>query len=183
MYEIEKTHIEDVLIFNLKKFQDERGYFFVLWNKFNLSQYLPGYDFIQDNISKSKINVIRGLHYQLKNPQGKLVSVIRGKVLDVVVDLRKSSKTFGKSISVELSEDNGRILWIPEGFAHGFKVLTDEAYFLYKVTAPYDPTDEYCLKWDDDELAIDWDVKDTSTIIVSEKDSKGIALKDAKVFK
>ena len=169
MYEIEKTHIEDVLIFNLKKFQDERGYFFVLWNKFNLSQYLPGYDFIQDNISKSKINVIRGLHYQLKNPQGKLVSVIRGKVLDVVVDLRKSSKTYGKSISVELSEDNGRILWIPEGFAHGFMTLSDEAEFLYKTTNFYSKQHEKTILFDDSNFNIEW--PDGYSLILSDKDS------------
>jgi len=175
------TKIPDVLIIEPKVFGDERGFFFESFNKKTFQQ-ATGVeaDFVQDNHSKSSKGVLRGLHYQIKNPQGKLVRVSSGEVFDVAVDLRKSSPSFGRWIGVTLSADNKRQLWVPPGFAHGFVVLSDTAEFLYKTTDYYAPEHERCIKWNDAELAIDWHYADEP--VVSEKDAKGALFKDADVF-
>jgi dTDP-4-dehydrorhamnose 3,5-epimerase len=173
--------ISDVLIIEPKVFGDDRGFFFESYNK-KLFQEATGItaDFVQDNHSKSSKGVLRGLHYQINQPQGKLVRVTSGEVVDVAVDIRKSSNTFGQWASVILSSENKRQLWIPEGFAHGFVVLSESAEFLYKTTDYYAPEHERCIRWDDNELAIDWQYKDKP--LVSDKDARGIAFKDAELF-
>jgi dTDP-4-dehydrorhamnose 3,5-epimerase len=152
-----KTAIPDVFIIEPKVFGDERGFFF---ESFNHAQFEAAVgrkiDFVQDNHSKSAKGVLRGLHYQVKQPQGKLVRVVVGEVFDVAVDLRKSSPTFGKWVGVILSAENKKQLWVPEGFAHGFVTLSDSAEFLYKTTDYYAPEFERCIKWDDTSIAIDW---------------------------
>ena len=175
------TKISDVLIIEPKVFGDERGFFYESFNKkvFEESTGLKP-DFVQDNYSKSSKGVIRGLHYQIKQPQAKLVRVIRGEVLDVAVDLRKSSDTYGQWVGVHLSAENNQQLWIPEGFAHGFVVLSETAEFLYKTTDYYAPEHERCIQWNDADLAIDWQYSDDP--LVSEKDAKGAKFKDAETF-
>jgi len=173
-----KTEIEDVFIIEPKTFGDHRGYFFESFNQRNFQE-LTGFEtnFVQDNHSYSQYGVIRGLHYQSPNPQGKLVRVVTGKVLDVAVDIRKYSPTFGKSVCVELSAENRKQLWIPPGLAHGFQVLSEEgATFLYKTTDYWYSNSEYCIRWDDPDLNISWD--STITPIVSDKDNKGILFSD-----
>lgn len=163
--------IEGLLILELRKFHDDRGYFFESFNqqKFNELVGKP-VTFVQDNISFSHKHVLRGLHFQEPpHAQGKLVSVVRGKVLDVAVDLRKDSPTYGKHQSVILSAENGLQFWIPEGFAHGFVALEDETLFAYKCTDSYHPESENSLLWNDSDLAIDWGVKDP---IISGKDAE-----------
>jgi dTDP-4-dehydrorhamnose 3,5-epimerase len=171
-----KTKLEGVLIIEPDVFPDDRGYFF---ESFSENKYKPkGFDqyFVQDNISKSKKGTIRGLHYQVGEfAQGKLCQVVLGKVLDVAVDIRFSSPTFGEYIQVELTEENHKQLWMPPGFAHGFSVLSDEAIFHYKCTNFYSKKDERSILFNDPDLNIDWQVKD---IEVSEKDLKGIRFKD-----
>lgn len=176
-----KTTIPDVLIIEPKIFGDERGFFFESFNKKQFKE-LTGIDkeFVQDNHSLSSKGVLRGLHYQIKQPQGKLVRVVRGEVFDVVVDLRKSSSTFGQWVGVVLSAENKRQVWIPEGFAHGFVVLSDGAEFLYKTTDYYAPEHERCIRWNDAELAIDWQYKGEP--LISEKDSKGASFTQAEMF-
>jgi dTDP-4-dehydrorhamnose 3,5-epimerase len=180
--EITPTNIPDVLIIEPKVFGDNRGFFFESFNK-KLFESATGItkDFVQDNHSKSSKGVLRGLHYQIKQPQGKLVRVTCGEVLDVAVDIRKSSDTFGEWAGVILSAENKRQLWVPEGFAHGFVVLSEIAEFLYKTTEYYAPEFERCIFWDDIELSIDWRFNGEPQ--VSEKDAQGAAFKDADVFK
>ena len=176
-----RTAIPDLLIIEPKVFGDDRGFFF---ESFNLRKFaeLTGRDadFVQDNHSRSAKNVLRGLHYQIQHPQGKLVRVIQGAVLDVAVDIRINSPTFGQHVTLELSAANKRIFWIPEGFAHGFVVLSDTADFLYKTTDYWFPEFERCVRWDDATLAIDWGLK--STPVLSTKDAQGNALADAELF-
>lgn len=168
-----KTVIDGVLILEPNVFGDDRGFFMESWNQQVFDAAINRrVNFVQDNHSRSARGVLRGLHYQLQNPQAKLVRVTQGTVLDVVVDLRNSSPSFGKSISIELSELNKRQLWIPEGFAHGFLVLSDFADFLYKTTDYYHPASERCLLWNDPMLAIDWP---TTDVLISDKDSRGTA--------
>jgi dTDP-4-dehydrorhamnose 3,5-epimerase len=171
-----------VLILEPKIFGDSRGFFLESWNK-KTFQEATGLDvhFVQDNHSRSGRGVLRGLHYQLKYPQGKLVRVAAGKVLDVAVDLRKSSSTFGQHISVELTDENQRQLWIPPGFAHGFVVISDTADFLYKATDYYAPEDECCIRWDDPDINIDWQLDDFQPQL-SQKDLSGVVFKDAPVY-
>ena len=178
---ITPTKIPDVLIIEPKVFGDERGFFFESFNKKAFEE-VAGItaDFVQDNHSKSARGVLRGLHYQIKQPQGKLVRVCSGEVLDVAVDIRKSSATFGQWVGVTLSADNKRQLWIPPGFAHGFIVLSETAEFLYKTTDYYAPEHERCIRWNDDELAIDWQYSEEP--LVSEKDAKGSSFKEADFF-
>ena len=166
-----ETAIDGVLILEPKVFGDERGFFFESWNQDTFKK-VTGVrrDFVQDNHSRSSQGVLRGLHYQLNNPQGKLVRVVNGRVLDVAVDLRRSSSTFGRYVAVELSADNKRELWVPEGCAHGFLVLSESADFLYKTTDFYDPSDEYAIRWNDPDLAIDWGLQDIEPSL-SAKDS------------
>jgi len=177
-----KTDIPDVLIIEPKVFGDARGFFYESFNQ-KVWQEKTGLTtaFVQDNHSRSECNVLRGLHYQIQQPQGKLVRVVRGAVFDVAVDLRRSSTNFGRWVGVELSEDNHRQLWIPEGFAHGFLVLTDLAEFLYKTTDYWAPQYEITIIWNDPDLAIVWPLQDTP--ILSAKDAKGVLFKDAKKFK
>jgi dTDP-4-dehydrorhamnose 3,5-epimerase len=153
------TSIPDVLILEPKVFGDDRGYFLESFNARTFKQ-LTGLDrnFVQDNHSRSSKNVLRGLHYQIRQPQGKLVRVVEGEVFDVAVDIRRSSPTFGRWVGVHLSAENKRQLWVPEGFAHGFVVLSDAAQFLYKTTDYYAPEFERSLLWNDPGIAIDWPI-------------------------
>ena len=178
---ITPTTIPDVLIIEPKVFGDDRGFFFESFNKRTFAEATGiSTEFVQDNHSKSTKGVLRGLHYQIKQPQGKLVRVCQGEVLDVVVDIRRSSTTFGRWLSVRLSAENKRQLWVPEGFAHGFVVLSDTAEFLYKTTDYYAPEYERCIRWNDTELAIDWEYKGAPQ--VSEKDANGKTFEKAEVF-
>jgi len=177
-----KTDIEGVFVIEPRVFNDARGYFFEAWKQEEFNEHVGEVDFIQDNESKSSFGVLRGLHYQKGDlSQAKLVRVIKGKVMDVAVDIRKSSPTFGKHVMVELSEDNKRQFFIPRGFAHGFLVLSEEAVFTYKVDNPYAPQAEAGIRWNDPELAIEWPI-DPVQVLTSEKDLKQPLLKDAEVF-
>lgn len=177
-----KTDIEGVFIIEPKVFNDARGYFMEAWKQSEFNENVGRVDFIQDNESKSSFGVLRGLHYQKGNTsQSKLVRVIKGRVLDVAVDIRKSSPTFGKHVMVELSEENKRQFFIPRGFAHGFLVLSEEAIFTYKVDQPYSPQTEAGIRWNDPALGIEWPI-DFSKVQTSEKDLNQPFLKDAEVF-
>ena len=177
-----QTAIADVLIFQPKVFGDARGFFFESFNQQVFDQAVGRHvDFVQDNHSRSSKGVLRGLHYQIQQPQGKLVRVVRGSVFDVAVDLRKSSRTFGQWVGVELSEENQRQLWVPEGFAHGFVVTSESADFLYKTTDFYAPAHERCIRWDDPALAIQWPELGLKPL-VSAKDAVGKVFGDAAVF-
>lgn len=177
-----KTDIDDVFIIEPRVFKDARGYFMETWKESEFNERLGTVHFIQDNESKSSYGVLRGLHYQKGAfSQAKLVRVIKGKVLDVAVDIRKSSPTFGKHVMVELSEDNKRQFFIPRGFAHGFLVLSEEAVFTYKVDNPYMPQAEAGICWNDPDLSIEWPI-DPSLVLTSEKDLRQPLLKDAEVF-
>lgn len=175
------TAIPDVLIIEPKVFGDDRGFFFESFNS-RVFCSLIGREtnFVQDNHSRSAQNVLRGLHYQIQHPQGKLVRVISGKVFDVAVDIRQSSPSFGMHVGVELSAENKRMLWIPEGFAHGFVVLSDSAEFLYKTTDYWYPEHERSLRWDDPALQIDWPIN--TQPLLSGKDSQGKLLAEAELF-
>ena len=175
------TEIADVLIIEPKVFGDPRGFFFESFNQraFNQATGLNP-QFVQDNHSRSAQGVLRGLHYQIEQPQGKLVRVVLGSVFDVVVDLRRSSSTFGKWVGVELSETNYRQLWVPPGFAHGFLVTSERADFLYKTTDYYAPAHERCIAWNDPAIAIDWPVVGTPAL--SAKDAQGRLISDAETF-
>jgi dTDP-4-dehydrorhamnose 3,5-epimerase len=175
------TSIPSVLIIEPRVFGDTRGFFFESFNQraFNQATSLD-VNFVQDNHSRSSKGVLRGLHYQIQQPQGKLVRVVRGSVFDVTVDLRKSSPTFGQWVGVELTEDNHCQLWIPPGFAHGFYVLSDSADFLYKTTDYYAPEFECSLIWNDPTIGIEWPLN--TQPIISAKDAQGKKLADAEVF-
>ena len=173
--------IPDVVLIEPKVFGDERGFFFESFNQAQFEQAIgKSVQFVQDNHSRSARNVLRGLHYQIQQPQGKLVRVVQGEVFDVAVDLRKSSKTFGQWVGEILSAENKRQLWIPEGFAHGFVVLSETAEFLYKTTDYYAPAHERCILWSDATLGIKW--PDGIQPILSAKDAQGKPFDDAEVF-
>ncbi len=175
------TAIKDLLIIEPKVFGDDRGFFFESYNQRNFNNAIGReVSFVQDNHSRSAKNVLRGLHYQIQHPQGKLVRVTQGSVLDVAVDIRKSSPTFGQHMAVELNAENKRMLWIPEGFAHGFVVLSDTAEFLYKTTDYWHPEHERAIRWDDPALGINWQLATAPTL--SGKDAQGSLLKDAECF-
>ena len=177
-----KTPIEGVYIIEPKVFNDARGYFMEAWKQAEFNEHVGPVEFIQDNESKSSFGVLRGLHYQKGDAsQAKLVRVIKGKVLDVAVDIRKSSPTFGQHVMVELSEENKRQFFIPRGFAHGFLVLSEEAIFTYKVDNPYAPQADAGIRWNDPDLGIEWPI-DPAKVQTSEKDLKQPLLKDAEVF-
>ena len=177
-----QTEIEGVFIIEPMVFKDSRGYFMEAWKQEEFNEHVGKTNFIQDNESKSAFGVLRGLHYQKGSlSQAKLVRVIKGRVLDVAVDIRKSSPTFGKHVKIELSEENKRQLFIPRGFAHGFLVLSDEAIFTYKVDNPYAPQAEAGIRWDDPALAIEWPI-DFSQVLTSDKDLKHPLMKDAELF-
>ena len=182
--EYKKTDIDGVWIIEPKVFNDNRGYFYEVWKQGDFDEHIGQHiEFIQDNESKSSYGVLRGLHYQKGDfSQAKLVRVLKGKVLDVAVDLRKDSPTLGKYVMVELSEENKRQFFIPRGFAHGFLVLSDEAVFTYKVDNVYAPQSEASLRWNDETVGIEWPI-DEKDIVISDKDlNKAVAWKDADLF-
>ena len=175
------TSLPEVLLIEPQVFGDERGFFFESFNERAFTEKTGiQAQFVQDNHSRSARNVLRGLHFQIKQTQGKLVRVVTGEVFDVAVDLRRSSPTFGKWAGVNLSAENKKMLWIPEGFAHGFLVLSEFSDFIYKTTGYYAPAHERCIAWNDAHLAIDWPLRGSP--IVSAKDQQGVALRDAEVF-
>ncbi|MBQ2210175.1 MAG: dTDP-4-dehydrorhamnose 3,5-epimerase [Prevotella sp.] len=180
--EFKKTTIEGVYIIEPRVFNDSRGYFFEAWKKQEFEANIGPVEFIQDNESKSSYGVLRGLHYQKGEfSQAKLVRVIKGRVLDVAVDLRKSSPTFGKHVMTELSDENKRQFFIPRGFAHGFLVLSDEAIFTYKVDNVYAPQAEAGIRWNDPDVGIQWPIA-PQQVLTSDKDLKQPLLRDADVF-
>ena len=175
------TAISDVMIIEPKVFGDDRGFFFESFNSRQFAELIGrNVDFVQDNHSRSAKNVLRGLHYQIQQPQGKLVRVVQGIVFDVAVDIRRSSPTFGQHIGVELSAENKRMLWVPEGFAHGFVVLSDTAEFLYKTTHYWAPEFERSIAWNDPALGIQWPIQGEPTL--SAKDQQALSLEKAELF-
>ena len=179
--QIQKTGIPDVLIIEPKVFGDDRGFFYESFNERRFAE-ITGITprFVQDNHSRSSRNVLRGLHYQIRQPQGKLVRVTSGEVFDVAVDMRRGSPTFGHWVGVTLSAENRRQLWIPEGFAHGFVVTSESAEFLYKTTDYWAPEYERSVRWDDPAIGIEWPLQGTPQL--SAKDQAGVALAEAETF-
>lgn len=178
---VTRTDIPDVLLLEPRVFQDERGFFLETYNRRTFNEMTGlGVEFVQDNESFSVRNVLRGLHYQIRQAQGKLVQVAAGEIFDVVVDLRRSSLTFGKSVGVTISGGTHRILWVPQGFAHGYLVLSEHAIVLYKTTDYYAPQHERTILWKDPTLAIRWPLE--SEPIVSDKDRRGVAFATAELF-
>lgn len=178
----EKTKLDGVYIIEPRVFEDARGYFFEAFKKNEFEENIGEVDFVQDNESKSSYGVLRGLHYQKgDSAQAKLVRVIKGCVVDVAVDIRRSSPTFGEYVMVELSEENKRQLYIPRGFAHGFLVISDEAVFTYKVDNVYAPQSEASIRYDDKDIAIEWPIP-MDKVIVSDKDRNASTLSDAELF-
>ena len=179
---ITKCPIEGLCIIEPTVHGDDRGYFMETYNQKDMEEAGLTMNFVQDNQSCSTKGVLRGLHYQKQFPQGKLVRVIKGKVFDVAVDLRTHSETYGKWFGVELSEENKKQFYIPEGFAHGFLVLSDEAEFAYKCTDFYHPGDEGGILWSDPEIGIKWPIEDGQQLIISEKDQKWLGIREAFKF-
>jgi dTDP-4-dehydrorhamnose 3,5-epimerase len=177
---VTRTAIPDVLVIEPKVFGDARGFFMESWNARTFAEAGLPATFVQDNHSRSPRGVLRGLHYQIVQPQGKLVRVVSGEVFDVAVDLRRASPTFGRWVGERLSGDNKRMLWIPPGFGHGFLVLSEAADFLYKTTDYYAPEHERVIAWNDPDLAIAWPLAGAPTL--SARDSAGARLRDAEVF-
>jgi dTDP-4-dehydrorhamnose 3,5-epimerase len=177
------TELPDVKILTPDIFQDSRGFFFESFNSKTFKN-LVGYSdvFVQDNHSNSKMNVLRGLHYQLNDPQAKLVSVLNGEIFDVAVDLRKDSKTFGQWAGKILSSENKHQMWVPVGFAHGFYVTSKHADVLYKTSDFYNPKDERCILWNDDFLSIEWPISNNIQPILSPKDLEGVSFHNADHF-
>ncbi|MHC1685681.1 MAG: dTDP-4-dehydrorhamnose 3,5-epimerase [Clostridiaceae bacterium] len=180
-FNFQKTEIEGVFIIEPKVFGDNRGYFMETYNYEDFAAAGLDMKFVQDNQSKSKQGVLRGLHLQKTKPQGKLVRVIKGEVYDVAVDLRKDSPTYGRYVGVILSEENKKQFYVPEGFAHGFVVLTEEAEFTYKCTDFYDPSDEAGVLWNDPDINIAWPLENIEEVLLSEKDKKWDLLRDSKI--
>ncbi|MDY6967750.1 MAG: dTDP-4-dehydrorhamnose 3,5-epimerase [Spirochaetota bacterium] len=179
-FEFKQLDIPDLILIDPRRFYDERGFFLETYKKTEFVKAGINHNFVQDNHSLSKRNVIRGLHYQLNpKPQGKLVRVIKGKVWDVAVDIRRDSSTYLKWVGVELSEENAKMLFIPPGFAHAFAAISDDVHLAYKCTDEYDPNLDTGIRWDDPEIAIKWPV---DTPIVSDKDKELPFLKDADIF-
>ncbi len=178
--EIVRTHIDGLYVIEPRVFEDQRGFFFESFNKQKFEDEIGLFNFVQDNHSKSNIGVLRGLHYQIQQPQGKLVRVVSGSVFDVAVDLRKSSETFGSWLGIELSASNKKQLWIPAGFAHGFLTLENNTEFLYKTTDFYFPEHERSILWNDNVLNILW--PQIEPITVSEKDQLGFSFSVAEVY-
>jgi dTDP-4-dehydrorhamnose 3,5-epimerase len=177
---VTRTSLPDVLVLEPKMFGDSRGFFFESWNARAFAAAGIPATFVQDNHSRSSQGVLRGLHYQIRQAQGKLVRVIAGEVYDVALDLRRSSPTFGRWTGVTLSAENRRMAWIPSGFAHGFLVVSDAAEFLYKTTDYYAPEHERTIAWDDSDLAIQWPL--AGAPVLSAKDAAGLRLRDAEVY-
>lgn len=176
-----ETEIPGVVVLEPRVFTDSRGFFLESWNEDAFRKHAIGARFVQDNHSHSAGGTLRGLHYQISRPQGKLIRVVRGAVFDVAVDLRRNSPTFGRWIGREISADNKRMLWIPPGCAHGFYALS-EVDFLYKCSEYYDAGDERTILWDDPDLAIDWPVDTTRPLLVSERDTAGSPFRDAETY-
>ena len=178
---VTRLNVPDVILIEPQVFGDERGFFYESFNQRQFEKAIgQSVHFVQDNHSRSVKNVVRGLHYQLQQPQGKLIRVISGTVFDVAVDIRKTSPTFSQWIGEILTAENKKQLWIPEGFAHGFAVLSDTAEMLYKTTDFWSPDHEYCIAWDDATLAIQWPIQGEAQL--SAKDKKGFAFNDALMF-
>jgi dTDP-4-dehydrorhamnose 3,5-epimerase len=175
------TVLPEVKLLEPKVFGDDRGFFLESWNRRLFAELGLPTDFVQDNHSRSQRHVLRGLHYQLRQPQGKLVRVVRGAVFDVAVDLRRASPNFGRWAGFELSEENKRMVWIPPGFGHGFLVLSESADFLYKATDFYAPEHERCVLWNDPAIGIDWPLGGAEPLL-SGKDQAGLSLAEAEVF-
>ena len=174
------SRLPEVLVIEPKVFGDSRGFFFESWNEREFEKAGIGARFVQDNQSRSARNVVRGLHYQIRQPQGKLVRVTAGEIFDVAVDVRRSSPNFGKWIGTRLSADNKTTMWIPPGFAHGFAVLSDHADVLYKTTDYYAPEFERAVLWNDPDIGIDWQL--LGTAVLSAKDAAGVPIRRAEVF-
>jgi dTDP-4-dehydrorhamnose 3,5-epimerase len=178
---IRETSLPGVLVLIPTIYRDARGYFFETYNQRQMAEAGLPVNWAQDNFSLSKKDVLRGIHYQISQPQGKLVRATHGAVLDVAVDLRRSSPTFARHVAVELSGENGEMLWIPEGFGHAFLVLSEVAGFAYKVTDYYSPAAERTIQWNDPDLAISWPIA-AEAAVVSDKDRLGAALRNAELF-
>lgn len=174
--------IPDVVLLTPKVFGDERGFFMETFRQSAFEAHCGAYSFVQDNHSLSAHGILRGLHYHLEKPQGKLVRVTRGEVFDVAVDLRRSSPTFGQWVGATLSAENKQMLWVPPGFAHAFYVTSEEAEFQYKCTDYYNPGDEYSIRWDDPTLAIAWPLVEGKPPRLSEKDAQGLSFQEAPKF-
>lgn len=180
--EVERLAIPDVLLLKPKLFGDSRGFFIETWNRRKFADLGMGHEFVQDNHSRSTRHILRGMHYQVRHTQGKLVRVTAGAVFDVAVDLRRGSATFGKWIGMELSDANNRMLWVPPGFAHGFLVLSEYADFLYKCTDYYAPEHERTVAWNDPAIGIEWPLPAGVSPQLSAKDVAGKLLRDAETF-
>jgi len=180
--QIQPTRIEEVLEIRPHIIEDPRGFFLESWNSRSFAQAGIDAKFVQDNHSRSQVGILRGLHYQIQNPQGKLVRVVRGEVFDVAVDLRRSSATFGEWVGVWLSAERHNMLWVPPGFAHGFYVTSDIADLLYKCTDFYYPEHDRTLRWDEPRIGIDWPLVDSLPPLLSAKDAEGRSLQDAETF-
>jgi dTDP-4-dehydrorhamnose 3,5-epimerase len=176
------TDLDDVVCIEPQVFGDARGFFMETWRQSWSDQMGIHAPFVQDNHSLSRKGILRGLHYQIKQPQGKLVRVVRGEVFDVAVDMRRYSPSFGRWVGMNLSAENKRMLWVPPGFAHGFLVLSDEAEFVYKCTSYYAPEYDRTLLWNDPGVGVKWPVDDLGDILLSDKDRVGKLLVDADVF-
>ena len=176
------TAIPDVILIEPKVFGDHRGFFMETWQRKTFAENGIDYDFVQDNRSKSSHGILRGLHYQIKHTQGKLVSVVEGSVFDVAVDMRRSSPTFGEWVGYELSAENYRMMWVPPGFAHGFYVMSESAEFVYKCTDYYAPEHEQSLLWNDPEIGINWHLVNGKAPILSNKDNVAPVFADAQTF-
>lgn len=175
------TRIPDVIVIEPPVFSDQRGFFMETWRESEFNDAGISQQFVQDNHSRSSQGVLRGLHYQVKNPQGKLIRVVVGEIYDVAVDMRKDSASFGEWVSVVLSAENKKILWVPPGCAHGFYVISPYAEFVYKCTDYYAPEQERCIRWDDPDLAIDWPIQGSEPLL-SEKDRTGAQFCDADYY-
>ncbi len=176
------TEIPDVILIEPDVFGDNRGFFMETWHADKFAAGGIAADFVQDNHSRSSHGILRGLHYQVTKPQGKLVRVLGGEVFDVAVDLRKNSATFGQWVGMHLSEDNKKMLWIPPGFAHGFYVISEQADFFYKCTDFYVPEYERAIRWDDPDFGIDWPLVDGNPPVLALKDAAAAAFKDAEYY-
>lgn len=180
LIKVTQSAVRGVLVLEPRVFGDERGFFLESYNRRAMEQVGITYDFVQDNHSFSTQNVVRGLHYQVQRPQGKLIRVVLGEILDVAVDLRRSSPTFGRHEAVRLSGDNKKTIWIPPGCAHGFRVISDGAHVIYKTTDYYFPEFEHTVAWNDPELGIDWQL--SGPPIISAKDKKGVPFRKAEFY-
>ncbi len=180
--QFEPLEIADVVLITPKVFGDARGFFMETWQRERFAEAGIHADFVQDNHSLSGRNILRGLHYQIKQPQGKLVRVVSGAVFDVAVDIRQGSPTFGKWVGRIISAENKQMLWIPPGFAHGFYVISKEAEFLYKVTDYWAPEHERCIIWNDPDIGIEWPLADGVAPLLSKKDSMGTRLREAECY-